>query len=107
TWSNDSSNLSMRSFGVPRPLYTPVHTTVPQQAPAISLQGHAGCAMLEDVPAGIFNRFARPTTGRQRSDDFFDANFRHAPVISRHAATHVVLGDDADQHEGVKVCILL
>ena len=35
-------------------------------------------------------------------DDCFDANFRHAPVISRHAATHVVLGDDADQHEGVR-----
>ena len=36
----------------------------------------------------------------------FDANFRHAPVISRHAATHVVLGDDADQHEGIRARIV-
>jgi len=39
--------------------------TVPQQPPALSLRGHIRCAMLVDVPVRIFNRFDRPTTGRQ------------------------------------------
>jgi hypothetical protein len=60
--------------------------------------------MLKEFPARFFNRLARTTTGRQGSHDHFDAHVRSSPVISRHAAIHVSLGDDADQLEGF--CIL-
>jgi hypothetical protein len=50
--------------------------------------------------------FRSPQQADNGLDDYFDANFRHAPVISRHAATHVVLGDDADQHEGIRARIV-
>jgi hypothetical protein len=60
--------------------------------------------MLVELPARFFNRLIRVTTGRRGSHDRFDANFGSAAVISRHAATHVPLGNDADQLE--IVCIL-
>jgi hypothetical protein len=55
--------------------------------------------MLVEFPARFFHRLACPTTSRQGSHDRFDAHVRRAPVISRHAATHVALGDDADELE--------
>jgi len=60
--------------------------------------------MLVELPARCVNRLIRPTTRRRGTHDLFDAYLRSAPVISRHAATHVALGDDADQLEGF--CIL-
>jgi hypothetical protein len=60
--------------------------------------------MLVEFPARFFNWLSRATTCSRRTHDLFDANFRSAPVISRHAATHVALGDDADQLE--LFCIL-
>jgi hypothetical protein len=53
--------------------------------------------VLDQLPARFFNRLIRVTTRRRWSHDLFDANFGSTPVISRHAATHVALGDDADQ----------
>ena len=61
--------------------------------------GQAGRAMLVEFPAHFFHRLACTTTGRQGSHDRFDVHVRRAPVISRHAATHVTLGDHADQLE--------
>ena len=55
--------------------------------------------MLVEFPARFFDWLACNTTGRQGSHDRFDAHVRCAQVISRHAATHVTLGDDADQLE--------
>ena len=58
--------------------------------------------MLVEFPAYFFNRLTRTTPDQADKGlhDLFDTNFRSAPVISHHAATHVALGDDADQHEG-------
>jgi hypothetical protein len=75
-----------------------------QTATRLIRNGQARRTMLVELPARFFNRPARTTTGRQGSHDLFDAHFRSAPVISRHAATHVALGDDADQLKGF--CIL-
>jgi hypothetical protein len=55
--------------------------------------------MLVEFPARFFNWLIRATTRRRGTHDLFDVHFRSAPVISRHAATHVALGDDADQLE--------
>jgi len=61
--------------------------------------GQAHHAMRVEFPARFFNRLARTTKGKQGSDDLSDADFRSAPVISTPAATHVALGDAADQLE--------
>jgi len=60
--------------------------------------------MLMEFPARFFNWLIRATTRRRGSHDLFYANFGSTAVISRHAATHVALGDDADQLE--VFCIL-
>jgi hypothetical protein len=59
--------------------------------------------MLVELPACFCNRFVRVTTSRRGPHDLFDAHFRGAAVISRHAATHVSLGNDTDQPEIVCV----
>ena len=66
--------------------------------------GQARRAMLVEFPARFFNRLIRAATGSRGSHDLCDANFRSMPLISRRAATHVALGDDADQLE--VFCIL-
>jgi len=53
--------------------------------------------MLVEFPARFFNRLIRATTRRRGTHYLFDANFGSTAVISRHAATHIALGDDADQ----------
>ena len=60
--------------------------------------------MLLEFPARFFNWLIRATTRRHGTHDLFDANFGSTAVISRHAATRVALGDDADQLE--VFCIL-
>jgi hypothetical protein len=60
--------------------------------------------MLVEFPARFFNGLIRATTRRRGTHDLFDANFGSTAVISRHPATHVALGDDADQLE--VLCIL-
>lgn len=55
--------------------------------------GQARRAMLVEFPAHFFNWLIRATTSRREAHDLFDANFGSAAVISRHAATHVALGD--------------
>ena len=55
--------------------------------------------MLVEFPARFCNWLIRATTRRRGTHDLFDANFGSTAVISRHAATHVALGDDADQLE--------
>jgi hypothetical protein len=60
--------------------------------------------MLVEFPARYFNWLIRATARRRGTHDLFDANFGSTAVISRHAATHVTLGDDADQLE--VFCIL-
>ena len=55
--------------------------------------------MLLEFPARFGNWLIRATTRRRRTHDLIDANFGSTAVISRHAATHVALGDDADQLE--------
>ena len=75
-----------------------------QIAARLIRNGQARHAMRVEFPARFFNRFAHTTTGKQGSDDLSDADFRSAPVISNPAATHVALGDAADQLE--MSCIL-
>jgi len=75
-----------------------------QIAARLIRNGQARHAMRVEFPARFFDRLAFTTTGKQGSDDLFDANFRSVPVTSRHAATHVALGDDTDQPE--VFCIL-
>ena len=60
--------------------------------------------MLVECPARFIDRLGCPTTRGRGAHDLFDANVRRTAVISRHAATHVALGDDADQLEAF--CIL-
>jgi len=55
--------------------------------------------MLVEFPPCFCNRLIRATTRRRRTHDLVDANFGSTAVISRHVATHVALGDDADQLE--------
>ena len=75
-----------------------------QTAARLIRNGQARRTMFVEFPSRFFNRLARTTTGRQGSHDLFDAHVRNAPVTSLHAATHVALGDDADQLE--VFCIL-
>jgi hypothetical protein len=60
--------------------------------------------MLIEFSASFFNRLICATTRRRGTHDLFDAYLRSALVISRHAATHVALGNDADELE--VLCIL-
>jgi len=55
--------------------------------------------MLMEFPARFFNWLIRATTRGRGTHDLLDANLGSTAVISRHAATHVALGDDADQLE--------
>lgn len=80
------------------------HDRASQSAARLIRNGQARRAMLVGFPTYFFNPLARTTTNRQGLHDLFDAHLRSAPVISRHAATHVALGDDADQL--VVFCIL-
>ena len=60
-------------------------------------------AMLVQFSARFVKRLTRTTASRRWPHDFFDLNFRSAPVISRHATTHVTLGDDAYQFEMFRI----
>jgi hypothetical protein len=73
--------------------------TVPQQPPAAVHNGQARGALFVELSASFFNGLVRAATRRRGAHDRFDAYFRGAPVISCHPATHVTLGDDADQLE--------
>ena len=53
--------------------------------------------MLVEFASPFVNGLIRPATGRPGPHDLFDANVRRTAVISRHAATNVALGDNADQ----------
>jgi hypothetical protein len=55
--------------------------------------------MLVELASRFVNGLIRPATGRPGPHDLFDTNVRRAAVISRHAATDVTLGDNADQRE--------
>ena len=55
--------------------------------------------MLVEFASRFVNWLIRPATGRPGPHDLFDANVRRTAVISRHAATNVALGDNADQLE--------
>ena len=55
--------------------------------------------MLVELSARLLNRFLRVATGGRWAHDLSDANVGCSAVISRHAAAHVTLGDDADQLE--------
>jgi hypothetical protein len=55
--------------------------------------------MLVELPARFFNRLLGATTRRRGTHDLSDADFGSTPIMSCHAATHVALGDDADQLE--------
>ena len=66
--------------------------------------GQARRMMLVEFASRFVNWLIRPATGRPGPHDLFDANFRRMAVISRHAATDVALGDNADQLEAF--CIL-
>ena len=53
--------------------------------------------VLVEFASRFVNWLIRPATGRPGPHDLFDANVRRMAVISRHAATDVALGDNADQ----------
>ena len=53
-------------------------------------------AMLVEFSACSVKRLAFAAASCCRSHDLLDADFGSAPVISRHATTHVALSDDAD-----------
>lgn len=55
--------------------------------------------VLVELASRFVNGLIRPATGRPGPHDLFDANVRRMAVISRHAATNVTLGDNADQRE--------
>ena len=59
--------------------------------------------MLVELPARLLDRLICATTSRRGSHDFGDANVGGTTVISGHAATHVALGDDADQLEADRI----
>ena len=97
--SNGSSNLSMRSSGDLRPLKT-MNAHCPATTARLIRNGQAHHAMLVSFRHTSSTVSLTPQQADKSLHDLFDANFRSAPVISRHAATHVALSDDADQHEG-------
>ena len=83
------------------------HTVDADGAAAASNAVHhrqARRAMLVEFSARFFNWLIRATTRRRGAHDLFDGYLRSAAVISRHAATYVALGDDADHLE--TFCIL-
>ena len=53
--------------------------------------------MLVELPARLFDRLIRATTGRRRTHDLFDANFGSAAVIGCYPTAHVALGNYAHQ----------
>lgn len=55
--------------------------------------------MFVEFPTRYFNGLARTTTGKQGPHDLSGAHAQSEPVISRHTAPHVALGDDADQQK--------
>ncbi len=59
--------------------------------------------MLVEFASRFVNRLIRPATGRTGPHELLDANVRRTAVISRHAATNVALGDNADQFEAVYI----
>lgn len=63
----------------------------------------ARSAMLVKFPARFLHGFIRATTRRRRAHDRCDRYLRRASVICGHAATHVALGDDADQFYAVSL----
>ena len=66
--------------------------------------GQARRAMLVEFLARFRNWLIRATTCNRGTHDLFDANFGSTAVISGYAATHVALGNDADELE--VLCIL-
>jgi hypothetical protein len=60
--------------------------------------------MLVERSARFVNWLISAATRRRGAHDLLNAHFRSTPVIGGHAATHVTLGDDADQLE--PFCIL-
>jgi hypothetical protein len=59
--------------------------------------------MLVEFASCFVNWLIRSATGSPGPHDLFDAHVRGTTVISRHAATHVALGDHADQREAFYV----
>ena len=55
--------------------------------------------VLVEFASRFVNWLIRPATGRPGPHDLFDANVRRMAVISRHTATDVTLGHNADQLE--------
>ena len=55
--------------------------------------------MLVEFPLRFFHGFIRTAATGRGTHDLSDTDFGSPAVISRHAATHVALGDDADQLE--------
>ena len=60
--------------------------------------------MIVECAPRLVNWLIRTTTRGRGAHDLSDANFRCTAVISRYAATHVTLSDDADDLE--VVCVL-
>ena len=60
--------------------------------------------MFVEFPPRFFYGCIRTAASGRGMHNFFDADFGGTAVISRDAATHVALGDDADQLE--VFCIL-
>ena len=65
--------------------------------------GQARRAVLVELPTRRFNRLLRVTTRRSGSHDLRDRDFGSPAIISRHAATHITLGDDAGQLETIGI----
>ena len=59
--------------------------------------------MFGEFPSRVVHGFIRTAAGGRGTHDLFNADFGCKAVISRHAATHVALGDDADQREIVRI----
>jgi len=59
--------------------------------------------MFGECPSRVIHGFLRTAAGGRGTHDRFNADFGCKAVISRHAATHVALGDDADQLEIVRI----
>jgi hypothetical protein len=55
--------------------------------------------MLVKRAARFVNWLTSAATRRRGAHDLLDAHFRSTPVIGGHVATHITLGDDADELE--------
>ena len=55
--------------------------------------------MFVEFPPRFLHGFIRTAASGRGTHNFFDADFGSTAVVSRHAATHVALGNDADQLE--------